>query len=111
VSEVEIALSKFIANTNSKPSEIAGFNAVYHIILQGDEAGEYEVIFANDRASYQRGFTFDAGCRVELSEADLLKWLNGQLNPATSIITGKLKIQGDMLFSIKLQTLLHTFQI
>ncbi|GIO06179.1 hypothetical protein J31TS6_22070 [Brevibacillus reuszeri] len=111
MSEVEIALSKFIANTNSKPCEIAGFNAVYHITLQGKEVGEYEVIFANDRASYQRGFTLDAGCIVELSEADLLKWLNGQLNPAASIITGKLKIQGDMLFSIKLQTLLHTFQI
>ncbi|WP_312115215.1 SCP2 sterol-binding domain-containing protein [Brevibacillus reuszeri] len=111
MSEVEAALSKFITNINKKPTAVAGFEAVYHFFLNGEEEGEYEIIFANDQAVYNKGFTCQSKCIVELSDVDLLKWLNGHLNPAASMITGKVKIKGDMLFSIKLQTLLHTFQI
>ncbi|MGG1661436.1 SCP2 sterol-binding domain-containing protein [Brevibacillus sp. NRS-1366] len=111
MSVVEKALSAFTAKINKNPHGIDGFHAVYHFYLDGNDGGDYQVEFANNQASFQKGITREAKCSLELSGTDLIQWLEGKLNPAVSIITGKMKIKGDIGLSIKLQTVLHTYQI
>ncbi|MFP5399674.1 MAG: SCP2 sterol-binding domain-containing protein [Gammaproteobacteria bacterium] len=45
----------------------------------------------------------DADCTVGISLDDLTAMLEGDLEPATAFMTGKLKVSGDMSVALKLQ--------
>ncbi|ELK40250.1 MULTISPECIES: SCP2 sterol-binding domain-containing protein [Brevibacillus] len=94
----------------ANPKPIRNFSAVYHFVLAGKEGGTYEIKFANDEATYRLGATEQAGCTLELSDENFIKLVRGTLNPAAALVTGKLKIKGDMGLSLKLQTLLYAYQ-
>lgn len=107
---VEQTLSGLAQKINAKPDGIAGFNAVYHFVLSGEEGGAYQVTFANSTASYVRGTPDEAKCTLELSDTNFIKLVSGTLNPTVAFMMGKLKIKGDMGYSLKLQTILNTYQ-
>lgn len=47
----------------------------------------------------------DADCTISASEETLTRIVNGEQNPTTAYMTGKLKIAGDMGAALKLQKL------
>ena len=47
----------------------------------------------------------DADCTISASEETLTRIVNGEQNPATAYMTGKLKVAGDMGAVLKLQKL------
>jgi len=48
----------------------------------------------------------DADTTIVLSSKNLEKLLKGKLNPAMAVMTGKLKVQGDMSLALKLASFL-----
>ncbi len=48
----------------------------------------------------------DADCTISTSLDTLLKLKNGDLNPMMAVMSGKIKIKGDMGLAMKLQSLL-----
>lgn len=104
------ALTELTEKINANPEGITGFSAVYHFRLHGEDGGDYQVNFANGQASFVKGTPDEAGCTLELSDANFIKLIQGSLNPAAAFITGKLKIKGEMSLSLKLQTVLYTYQ-
>ena len=48
----------------------------------------------------------DSDCTLKLSKANLEKLLLGKLNPMTGVMTGKLKISGDMPTALRLAKLI-----
>ena len=46
-----------------------------------------------------------ADCTVKLSLGDFKELVKGRLNPMSAVMTGKVKIEGDMAVAMKLQTL------
>lgn len=107
---VEQTLSALAEKINANPHAISGFHAVYHFLLSGEEGGSYQVTFAGDHAAYQKGTPDEAKCTLELSDANLVKLVEGKLNPTAAFMLGKLKIKGDLGYSIKLQTILNAYQ-
>lgn len=47
----------------------------------------------------------EAACTVKISEDNFKKLIGGDLNPMSALMTGKLKIKGDMGVAMKLQSL------
>lgn len=47
-----------------------------------------------------------ADCTITVSHGDFISLINGRLNPMTAVMSGKVKIDGDMGVAMKLQTLL-----
>ena len=47
----------------------------------------------------------DASCTVTVSKADFGELMKGELNPMTAVMTGKIRIDGDMSVAMKLQSL------
>jgi putative sterol carrier protein len=47
----------------------------------------------------------DADCTISANEETLTRIVNGEQNPTTAFMTGKLKIDGDMGAALKLQKL------
>ncbi|NNC96254.1 MAG: SCP2 sterol-binding domain-containing protein [Chitinophagales bacterium] len=48
----------------------------------------------------------DADCTISMKEENFKKLIAGDLNPMTALMTGKIKIDGDMSVALKLQSLL-----
>ncbi|MFA4132624.1 MULTISPECIES: SCP2 sterol-binding domain-containing protein [unclassified Brevibacillus] len=109
--QVQKTLQDLSNRINTQPQGIAGLHAVYHFVLSGKEGGTYEVVFADNQADYTMDVTREAGCTLELSDKDFIKLVEGRLNPTVALVTGKLKISGQMGLSFKLQTILHHYQL
>jgi hypothetical protein len=60
-----------------------------------DGTGESNIASADDK---------DADCTVKVSLEDFLALTKGKLNPMSALMSGKLKISGDMGVAMKLQT-------
>ncbi len=48
----------------------------------------------------------DADCTIRMSEENFTKLVKGELNPAMAVMTGKIKISGDLKLATKLSSLL-----
>lgn len=61
-----------------------------------DGTADSNIVSADDKA---------AACTVELSKADFQALISGQLNPMSAVMSGKIKIKGDMGVAMNLQSL------
>jgi hypothetical protein len=65
--------------------------------LHIDGTGSANVVTTEDK---------DADCSVKIAFDDFMSLLKGELNPMAAMMSGKLKIKGDMGVAMKLQSLL-----
>ena len=68
------------------------------------DCGEDGVIVLNDGTASTEDQ--DTDCTIRMSLDNLVKLLTGKLNPMTGVMTGKLKVSGDMGVAMKLGKLL-----
>ncbi len=66
-------------------------------IVYIDGMGETNTVSADDK---------DADCVIIISPENFTALLEGKLNPMMAVMTGKVKIKGDMSVAMKLQSLL-----
>ena len=83
-------------------SKIAGLTNSYLFDIEG--AGQWLVTIEDGIVSVREG-DGEADCRVVTSDENFQKILNGEQNPTSAYMTGKLKIKGDMGAALKLQKL------
>ena len=84
------------------PSKTAGVNTTYLFDIDG--AGEWTVTVTDAGVEVVEG-AGDADCTISTSEETFLKIANGEQNPTSAYMTGKLKVKGDMGAAMKLQKL------
>ncbi len=84
------------------PAKTAGMNNSYVFDIEG--VGQWTVAVTDGAVSVTDG-AGEADCTISASEETLVKIANGEANPTTAYMTGKLKIQGDMGAALKLQKL------
>lgn len=63
-------------------------------IIYLDGTGERNTVNTEDK---------DADCTIKMTPENLLRLIKGKLNPMTAVMTGKIKISGDMSVAMKLQ--------
>ena len=68
------------------------------------DCGEEGVVILKDGAVLT--VDQDTDCTLKLSKTNLEKLLLGKLNPMTGVMTGKLKISGDMPTALRLAKLI-----
>ena len=84
------------------PARTAGMNNSYVFDIEG--AGTWTVKVADGSVAVDEG-AGDADCTISSSEENFMKIVNGEQNPTTAYMSGKLKIKGDMGAAMKLQKL------
>ena len=84
------------------PGRTAGMNNSFVFDIQG--VGEWTVRVADGSVTVAEGAE-DADCTISASEETFTRIVNGEQNPTTAYMTGKLKIAGDMGAALKLQKL------
>ena len=71
--------------------------------LKFDCGDEGVIVLSDGTASTQDQ---DTDCTIRMTLDNLVKLLTGKLNPMTGVMTGKLKVSGDMGVAMKLGKLL-----
>ncbi|HEX9036248.1 MAG TPA: SCP2 sterol-binding domain-containing protein [Ktedonobacterales bacterium] len=85
------------------PDRAQSVNKVIQCDFTGAEPGTWNMTIASGTFAYAQGAAENPNATVIVESEDWLKLLRGELNPMTAVITGRLKIKGDM-------TLLAQFQ-
>jgi len=83
-------------------SKTAGMNNTY--VFEIDGAGTWTVDVRDGQVNVTEGGG-DGDCTISTSEENFEKIVNGEQNPTTAYMSGKLKIRGDMGAAMKLQKL------
>ena len=84
-------------------SKTAGMTNTY--VFDIDGAGQWTVAVDDGKVSVTEGPSADADCTISTSEENFVKMVNGEQNPTSAYMTGKLKVKGDMGAALKLQKL------
>jgi putative sterol carrier protein len=88
--------------TRADASKTAGMNNSYVFDVEG--VGQWTVRVDDGQVSVVDG-AGDADTTISASEETFTKIVEGEQNPTTAYMTGKLKIKGDMGAAMKLQKL------
>lgn len=107
VKETYLALAE---KMNTNPEGINGENIVYQFDLSGNEEGTFQIKIENDKVQCEEGTPFVPKCTLGLSDKNFIKLVNGNLNPTMAYMTGKLKIDGQLGYAMKLQSILQKYQ-
>lgn len=82
-----------------RPDRAGSTNAVIHWHITGGPAGEpdrYQLVIADGTCEVASVLDREARLTVTLSGVEFLKLISGRANPALMLMTGKLKVKGDL---------------
>lgn len=78
------------------PDRAASVNKTIQCDFTGAEPGTWSMTIANGAFSYAHAAAENQNATVTVDSDDWLKLLHGDLNPMTAVISGRLKIKGEM---------------
>ena len=79
-----------------KPGAAAGLDVVFQFNISGDAGGDWCITIKDQTCEIKKGLTDSPTTTIGISDEDYIKMLSKQVEPATLLSTGKLKIEGDM---------------
>ncbi len=92
-------------NEGFHPDKAAGVDAVIQFELTGEGSGQYWIRVADKKAEVHEGTHESPTMTLVASADDYIAVINGELNPMTAFMQGKIKVKGDMGLALKLQTM------
>lgn len=96
-------MTKIFEAISAQAANVAPFGAKLKFVL-GDQiilidgSGDKNIVSSNDE---------EADCTISTDEETFLALKNGELNPMMAVMSGKVKIKGDMGLAMKLQSLIQ----
>lgn len=106
IESVKQVFEDIIAGRLEKKPELAGqIGAKYKFEVTGDDAGVWVVDLTEGSGSVTAG-EGEGDCHITVDSGDFLAIINGELNGQMAFMSGKLKVQGDMMLAMKLGSIL-----
>ena len=87
------------------PAAAAGMNKTFQWNITGDEAGVWAFKINNGQGEVIPGGVEKPDVTFTVSGKDWLAITEGKLDGMNAFLTGKLKVNGDMMLAMKLQSL------
>ncbi|MBP1999077.1 putative sterol carrier protein [Paenibacillus shirakamiensis] len=100
-------LAELAAHMTSQPEPIQSLYAIYDFRMK--DAEDVQVAFREGSVEVVDGCTYSPDCTLILSEANLRKLLNDELNTTMAFMTGTLKVEGKLGLALKLQEILKNY--
>jgi putative sterol carrier protein len=92
------------------PAAAAGMNKTFQWNITGDEAGVWAFKITNGQGEVIPGGVEKPDVTFTISDKDWIAITEGKLDGMNAFMTGKLKVAGDMMLAMKLQSLFPTQQ-
>ncbi len=83
-------------------SKTIGVHAQIQLNLSGDGGGNYYVVVNDGSVRVEKGKLENPQMTLSASTETALELLKGKVNPMNAVMTGKVKIAGDMSVGMKL---------
>lgn len=98
-----MGIESILEAITKQAANVAPFGAKLKFVLGEDVilidgTGESNIVSQNDE---------EAACTISTEADTFLQLKNGELNPMMAVMTGKVKIKGDMGLAMKLQSLIQ----
>jgi len=91
---------------DANPAKLAGIKAVYQFDISGADPGIYSVAIADGKAVVSEGTDASPDITITMASNDFADMIGGKLDGMTAFMGGKLKVKGDMMLAMQLQSLL-----
>jgi putative sterol carrier protein len=90
---------------DANPGKLAGMKGVFQFDIGGADSGVYSVAIADGKAVISES-SASADITIIMDSKDFGDMIEGRLDPMAAFMGGKLKVQGDMMLAMQLQSLL-----
>ena len=84
-------------------SRVEGQPAVYEAVLTGEDGGTISALISDGRVTLYKGPYKGCLCSITTSAQTVADIMTGKLNPMTAIVTGRIKVRGDMSALMRLK--------
>jgi putative sterol carrier protein len=98
--------SEMQKRTDANPAKLAGLKGVFQFDLSGIDPGIYSVTIADGKAVVSEGASSSADITISMASNDFTDMVEGRLDAVSAFMGGKLKVKGDMMLAMQLQSLL-----
>lgn len=88
------------------PSRLQGFKGVVLFDLSGEGGGKWTLTFADGSVKVEQGEAASPNVTLSMSAPDFVAMANGELNPVSAFMQGKIRVSGDMAMAMRLQSIL-----
>ena len=95
------------AKLKEKPEAGKDVNAVYQFVIEGESGGDWWVDLTKSPGEIGDGKNAGAGCIITMEAADFVAMMKKEANPMVLFMSKKLKVDGDLTLSLKLQSVLN----
>lgn len=92
---------------DANPAKLAGMKAVFQFDISGADPGVYSVAIADGKAAVSEGTSASSNITITMASNDFADMVEGKLDGITAFMGGKLKVKGDMMLAMQLQSLLQ----
>ena len=107
-------ITKITAKLLADPERYSELDLVYKLIVDGEDGGSW-LVSCNQSLGVSEAAGEGAAdcavdctvdCTMQLTGSDLVKLVEGQLNPQMAFLQGKVKVSGDTLAALRLEEFL-----
>jgi len=91
---------------DANPAKLAGIKAVFQFDISGADPGTYSVTIADGKATMREGASASSDITISMASNDFSDMVEGKLDGMTAFMGGKLKVKGDPMLAMQLQSLL-----
>jgi putative sterol carrier protein len=91
---------------DANPAKLAGIKAVYQFDINGADPGVYSVAIADGKAVVSESTHASPNITITMASDDFADMVRGKLDGIMAFTMGKLRLEGDMMLAMKLQSLL-----
>jgi putative sterol carrier protein len=91
---------------DANPTKLAEIKAVFQFDIGGTDPGIYFVAIDNGKGVVSEGTYASPDITLTMSSDDFGDLVEGRLDGVTAFMGGKLKVKGDMMLAMRLQSLL-----
>jgi putative sterol carrier protein len=92
-------------DTRFQAEAAKGVNAVFQFELSGPGGGTYAVHVDDGKVAVKEGVHDAPTVTLKMDADDYVKMSNGKINGHWAVMTGKLKVSGNMMVAMKMQQL------
>lgn len=104
MNRVEEIFQKMELKLHERKQQISNVGALVKFDISGKEGGKW-IVDLNDETLGVRVGDEEANCTFTASDENFIKLIKREMKPETAILTGKVKISGDLMLAMQLSKL------